>query len=213
MSEWSVVIPVRGWATGKSRLGIPGVARAMVIDTIAALAACPDVAELIVVTGDGDVRADLASGSILVVNEPPGDLNESIAEAAQLRQHTSCAVVLGDLPCLRAQDMSLALSRCRESPHFISDAHGTGSTMWFTLSGDVVTHFGERSRARHRYAGAVELEPHPGDEPAAWARLRRDVDDDVDLADAARLGLGPQTSGILESRRAAEGRSSNTPHT
>ncbi len=51
--------------------------------------------------------------------------------------------------------------------------------------------FGPRSRAAHAASGAVALEvgPVPG--------LRRDVDTEVDLWDAGRLGLGPATAELV----------------
>jgi 2-phospho-L-lactate guanylyltransferase len=52
--------------------------------------------------------------------------------------------------------------------------------------------FGPGSAAAHAASGARPLH---GD----WPTLRRDVDTDADLADAARLGLGPRTARLLAS--------------
>lgn len=198
MSEWSAVVPVRGWETGKSRLGIPGIARAMALDTIDSLLACHDIAEVLVVTRDPVAGTDVRERGCSVVVEPPdADLNEAIHVASRDRSYPPLIVALGDLPCIRPDDVSLALSRCADSPSFISDAHGTGTTVWMIREGDARTHFGARSRARHRFAGATELMPHAGDDPSTWARLRRDVDDKIDLADASRLGLGQLTSSVV----------------
>ncbi|OCG74840.1 hypothetical protein [Microbacterium sediminis] len=63
--SWSVVIPVKPAAIGKSRLAVPGVdrealARAIALDTIAAASRARLVAEVVVVTNDADVRAAIA---------------------------------------------------------------------------------------------------------------------------------------------------------
>jgi 2-phospho-L-lactate guanylyltransferase len=50
--------------------------------------------------------------------------------------------------------------------------------------------FGGRSRAAHRAAGAVELMLE------GIASVRRDVDTEVDLWDALRLGVGPRTKAV-----------------
>jgi 2-phospho-L-lactate guanylyltransferase len=198
MAEWSAIIPVRGWRTGKSRLGLPGIARAMALDTVMAIRACPDIHEVIIVTHDDDVRRDVTDWGCTIVDDRfDGDLNRAIEEGAARRLHAACLVALGDLPSLRPDDVRVALSRCGTTPSFISDAHGTGSTMWLAEHAPVRTHFGERSRARHIESGARELTPLPGDDPMTWARLRRDVDDIVDLADARRLGVGGFTAELL----------------
>ena len=60
--------------------------------------------------------------------------------------------------------------------------------------------FGHRSRAAHRRAGVVELTD------AGLASLRRDVDTEVDLYDAQRLGLGQRSVlalGELQRERAS----------
>lgn len=58
-SAWSVVVPVKDAARGKTRLGgalddgaRAALARAMALDTIAAAAACPAVGRVVVVTAD-----------------------------------------------------------------------------------------------------------------------------------------------------------------
>lgn len=201
MSEWSAVVPVRGWTMGKSRLGIPGVARAMALDTASALRGCAQIGEVLVVSGDPEVRRDMEHiGCTGVEESSAGSLNGAIAMAAERRSHEGCIVVLGDLPALRPADVALALQRSTREPCFIADAQGTGSTIWMTRSGRVETHFGERSRARHRFHGVIELARLPEEDPEAWARLRRDVDDGVDLSDAERLGLGTHTSAAIADR-------------
>ena len=76
----------------------------------------------------------------------------------------------------------------------MADAAGIGSTLLTARPGvELGPRFGERSRAAHRSSGAVELAASPG----ALAGLRRDVDTEVDLWDAVRLGVGPATTDAL----------------
>lgn len=65
---WSVVVPVKHGARGKSRLEVPGVdraalARAIALDTIDAVARAARVAEVVVVTDDPVIRAALSRTS------------------------------------------------------------------------------------------------------------------------------------------------------
>ena len=75
---------------------------------------------------------------------------------------------------------------------FVADTEGTGTTLLTAADGSRLDpRFGHRSRARHAASGAVELVTGP------LASLRRDVDTEVDLHDARRLGLGPRTLAVL----------------
>ena len=75
---------------------------------------------------------------------------------------------------------------------FVPDAAGTGTTMLTAAAGTALDpRFGERSCAAHAASGAVRLSP------ADAAGLRRDVDTEVDLWDALRLGVGPATAAVL----------------
>jgi 2-phospho-L-lactate guanylyltransferase len=58
--------------------------------------------------------------------------------------------------------------------------------------------FGERSRARHVQLGYVDLGLDSSAEARRLlARARRDVDTQVDLWDAMRIGVGAATSAVL----------------
>ncbi|WP_308797583.1 2-phospho-L-lactate guanylyltransferase [Agromyces silvae] len=101
------------------------------------------------------------------------------------------AVLLGDLPCLRSDDLDDALALAAEHPlAFVSDADGTGTTLATARAGvRFEPHFGPDSAAGHRRAGFVPLE--------ASARLRRDVDTLAALEDAIALGTGPHTAHVV----------------
>jgi 2-phospho-L-lactate guanylyltransferase len=102
-----------------------------------------------------------------------------------------------DLPALRPAQLDAALAAARAAftrgapAAFCADAEGTGTTLLATAPGhELEPRFGIDSAARHREAGAVELD---GD----WPGLRRDVDTADDLRVAAELGLGPHTRCVL----------------
>lgn len=113
---------------------------------------------------------------------------EGLRGTAELRP--GWAVLLGDLPALRAEDLVAALERCAAYPScVVPDAAGTGTVLLTSTAGPPVPRFGSGSAARHA-AGATLLE-------LDLPRLRRDVDTAGDLADAVSLGVGPRTRQAL----------------
>lgn len=205
MSGWSIVIPVRGGA-GKSRLTVPGVdraalARAIALDTIAAAQACLSVSRIIVVTADAEIAAAVAE-DCLVVADPGSGLNDAVrAGLAVADAATPRAAMLGDLPALRASDLTTVLAAAaRHGAAALPDAEGTGTTLLTrTMPGAVSPAFGDDSFARHRAAGFDDLVPDlaPASAgPTAWS-ARRDVDTLDQLRDAARLGLGIRSAALV----------------
>jgi 2-phospho-L-lactate/phosphoenolpyruvate guanylyltransferase len=201
--RWSMVIPVKVLALAKSRLtGLDGprraeLALAMAADTVAAVAACPAVGSVIVVTDDDDAAAELSGLGALVLPDEPGDgLNPALAFGAAYSDERwpdrGRAGLAADLPALDPAELGRALARAagvRQA--FVADAAGTGTTMYAAGPGAAFRpRFGPGSRAAHLAAGAVEL-ALPG-----LDGLRRDVDTVADLRDAARIGLGPHTAAL-----------------
>lgn len=202
MVKWTVLVPVRGGGRGKSRLPgeIGGVPRgcwvlAFAADTIAAVRRSPLVERVLVpltlpfpelvavLESDGAVSAARVS----VLEGMPDGLNASILAAAALLGDVRVAVFLGDLPCLRAEDVTGVLSAAEGvRSGVVPDAAGRGSVVLASMNGGLVPRFGGRSFAAHLATGSVEL---PGSE-----RLRRDVDTVADLGEAVRLGVGDVTS-------------------
>ena len=185
-TRWTVVIPVKG-ATGKSRLGAHDdgrLALAIALDTVeAALAA---VATVIVVTAEGE-RFTGAT----IVPDPGAGLGAAIeAGVAAADPDSGVAVLLGDLPGMRPEELVAALKAAAGHPRsFVADADGTGTVLASARGGE--THelaFGPGSRAAHAAAGYVELD---GD----WPGLKRDVDLPEHLDG---LDLGPRTRRELE---------------
>jgi len=198
---WAVVIPVKPATVGKSRLALPSVdrvtlARAIALDTIAAAAACPAVAQVYVVSDDGALVA-LAFGIPGLRFVAEGDargIDAAVAVGAETAgERMPRAALLGDLPALRPDDLAAALTAAAAVERAaVADAEGTGTTLVTARSGiALLTSFGERSFARHLDLGCVPLDIE------AASTLRRDVDTPAQLEAAAALGVGPRTAAVL----------------
>jgi 2-phospho-L-lactate guanylyltransferase len=204
--RWTVVLPLKGGPTAKSRLGAPAaLARAIALDSLEAVRGCRLAARTVVVTPDPELARDAAALGADVVREaaPGGGLIAAVGDG--LRSATGpTAVLLGDVPALRPNDLSAALravgralsvARCRDgSPApmaFVPDAEGTGTVLLAGLDATAIRpSFGSGSAAAHADSGAIRLD-------LRLPRLRRDVDTPEDLATAAALGIGPRTTAAL----------------
>lgn len=194
---WTVVVPVKSPAVGKSRLAGLGpvrarLARAMALDTVDAASRTPGVVQVLVVTPDDEVAATASAMGALPVADPGGGLVAAVeAGIAAARTDLGVAVLLGDLPALRPDELSSALrSAARHGRAMVPDADGTGTTLITASPGHRLrVRFGPGSAAAHGAAGHVTLvRPVDG--------LRCDVDDEAGLAQAALLGLGPRTAAV-----------------
>jgi len=203
--EWVVVVPVKRLDHAKTRLSTRpaperrALALAFALDTVRAALACPGVVGVVVVTDDPEVgTAVSALGASWLRDEPDAGLNAAVAHGTDVVRRDSpaaaVAVLAGDLPALRPDELARALQAASAVPRgFVADAAGTGTTLLTARDGvDLDARFGPRSRAAHAASGAIALEP--GTVPG----LRRDVDTEVDLWDAGRLGLGIATGPLLE---------------
>ncbi|WP_448006552.1 2-phospho-L-lactate guanylyltransferase [Agromyces bauzanensis] len=207
-AEWTVVIPVKAPATGKSRL-LPAVtdaaraafARAFALDTIAAALAARSVGRVIVVGDD----PDLADGAEFLA-EPGADGNPGSAVErgllpairhgiahARAGVPVAVAVLLGDLPALTPEELDAALAAAaRHSLAFVRDADGTGTTLATAAAGVAFDpQFGPGSAARHAAAGFAELEA--SDAPG----LTRDVDTVDGLETVLHHGVGDHTADLV----------------
>lgn len=203
-TRWVVVVPVKPAADGKTRLvgTLSDVARArlvraMAIDTVVACSRTGVVERVVVVTPDADLRAllhDLAD----LVDDPGEGLNAAIAagirRAQGLDPGAGVAVLLGDLPALRPEDLADGLDMAAVHDRaFVADAGGTGTTMLTALAGvALVPRFGVGSAAAHEGLGHVRLAV------PATSTLRRDVDVAADLDEVERLGVGAATRAALD---------------
>jgi 2-phospho-L-lactate/phosphoenolpyruvate guanylyltransferase len=198
--EWTAVIPVKRLSAAKSRLrgAVPDarhaeLALAMVRDTATAVLAGSRVGELLVVTDDPVVSAAVTElGARVVPDRPGADLNAAMRfgadEVAGLTRHR--AVLAGDLPALRPEQLDAALSAAA-GRSFVADAAGTGTVLLAVPPGQPLEpRFGIGSSAAHERSGA---RPLTGD----WPGLRQDVDTPADLALVIALGAGRNTCELL----------------
>lgn len=204
--RWAVVVPVKRLDRAKTRLAVPSAQRrdlalAFAVDVMAAAAACPGVRLVVVVTDDSLARDRLSGMSHVrvVPDAPDAGLNAALAYAATQATRLGpgglgVAAVSSDLPALRPDELYRALAEVPEGGRaLVADAAGVGTTLLAAAAGQpLLPQFGARSRARHVRSGArdIALPGIPG--------LRRDVDTEVDLWDAVRLGVGAATAAVLE---------------
>jgi 2-phospho-L-lactate guanylyltransferase len=197
-------------------------AAAMARDCLAAACSGMPPGRVHVVTSDPAAAAWAAGLGAAVVPDPGGGLNAAVAAGVRAALRTAAgpslhpaddavgtvpaddavgtvpadtgvAVLLGDLPALRPDDLAAALLAAAAYDRVVvPDAAGTG-TVLLTARGaaGLDPAFGDGSAARHAAAGHRRLE-------LDLPRLRTDVDDDQSLAAAAALGLGPATVACLD---------------
>lgn len=205
MPRWAVVVPLKPPGLGKTRLAgdeslRAELALAFARDVVAAALACPVVAEVVVVTDDSRAAALLRADGARTIDEDGRGLNAAVetgARSARSRDpEVGVAALLGDLPALRPDELTRALTTAWDLRRcYVPDAGGTGTTLLTARPGvGLAAAFGLASADEHLASGArpLELDDCPG--------LRLDVDtlDDLDLA--RELGLGPATSRALEGR-------------
>ena len=148
------------------------------------------------VTDDAGFDVD---GAQQLPDEGDGDLNRAL-HAASLRVRLvdpdlAVAAMCADLPSLRTEDLTDALSAGLTSRWFVADAAGTGTTLLAAGPGvELDPHFGAGSALRHEESGAMPVR-------AELSSLRRDVDTEADLAAARELGVGEHTARALGDAR------------
>lgn len=209
LRPWTIIIPVKRLAAGKSRLRAaagPALADddlvlAIAADTVAAVRDTDAVASVLVVTDDPRVGAVGRDLGCRVLGEPAGaGLNAAIAHGEHLAGTGGHrGALLADLAALRPADLAAALEAAATlSPprrSFVTDHTGTGTTLLLAPPGiGLAPRFGGGSAAAHAESGAYPL-------PGTWPSLRLDVDTPDDLGQAAALGLGARTGATLASRR------------
>jgi len=197
---WVAVVPVKGGPLAKSRLALPRESRAALAtafarDTVAALRAADPGMPVLVVTASVDVAQWARADGADVVDDPGRGLDAAVAAgvaAAAERGATHAAVVLGDHPALRPDEVRRALADAGAADRaVVPDADGSGTALLTLPAGPGArTAFGDGSAAAHERLGhARRTPPVPG--------LRQDVDDATDLVGAVRLGVGSHTAAAL----------------
>jgi 2-phospho-L-lactate guanylyltransferase len=198
---WTVILPLKGGPTAKSRLGAPPpLATAIALDCLDAVLAAEPVRVVVVVTPDPHLAAlATAAGARVTPESSPGRgllaaVNDGLSGVLG-----PCAILLADLPALRSEDLTTALTvataRLHQDPPapmvFVPDAEGTGTVLLTALTAAAMQpEFGPASAAGHQAAGALRLD-------LDLPRLRRDVDTPTDLQTAIELGVGPRTLSVL----------------
>ncbi|ABS05094.1 conserved hypothetical protein [Kineococcus radiotolerans SRS30216 = ATCC BAA-149] len=197
VSGWRVVVPVKGGDGAKSRLALPGPARrslalAMALDCLAVCLRTPGVGLVVCVSDDPEVTAAARSAGAVTVSAGRPGLAAAVEAGVTCLERGPTAVLLGDLPALRAEDLGAALADAlaRPGPALVTDADGRGSVLLADRDGAPPHRFGPGSARAHLDAGARPLS-------AALPSLRRDVDTVEDLAEALALGVGPRTREAL----------------
>lgn len=208
VTRFCVLVPVKATARAKSRLAPLGdetrraLVEAFALDTVTIALTSPRVAQVLVVTDDHLLAARLRdTGAHVMPDGAVDDLNGSLVQAAAEARRRwpdlAVAALCADLPALRADDLTRALSSAAEHDRcFVPDQQGDGTTMVSALPGvDLMPSFGPGSRDAHAAEGAHELLEVGTD------TLRRDVDTPEDLREALRLGVGACTSAVAVGRR------------
>jgi len=192
---WTVIIPVKPALSAKSRLGRgPELARALALDTVAAVVACSVVSRVVVVTADVGFRPP---GVDIARERSPQGIDAAVRTGTALVVGDAVAApraaLLGDLPSLRPEDLAAALALA--APHsraFVADRESTGTTLVTAATGmSLLTAFGPGSAAAHRGLGLVQLDLPVG------STVTVDVDTVEQLDRARVLGLGPATLATL----------------
>jgi 2-phospho-L-lactate guanylyltransferase len=198
----TAVVPVKPLSRAKSRLALDDderadLALAFAVDTVSALMSSRHVAEVLVVTPDPVVAERLRALDALVLRDDGSSLDEAlrIGLGTAAASGRGIAVVPGDLPCLRPEDVDAVLETASRSLGvYVPDREGTGTTFVVHAAGlPAVTCYGPGSAGHHRELGLVALDDAP-------AQARHDVDTLDDLRAAAGLGLGPETAAVLVAR-------------
>jgi 2-phospho-L-lactate/phosphoenolpyruvate guanylyltransferase len=182
---WTVMIPVKPFADGKSRLGPVGaaradVARALALDTIEVAARTSGVERVVVVTADHGIARLLPAGVVLVRERETTGIDAALALAASrvgLRRNR--AALPADLAALAPTELASALAIAAAVPRaVVADAAGTGSTLVTARAGTVwASAYGPDSFARHRGLGCRPLPVR------TTSGLRCDLDTPDDFAE------------------------------
>lgn len=180
-----VVIAVRGGPGAKSRCGGlvdgPALAAAMLRDVVEAARACPQVAQVHVVTPTPEIAAGLP---VHLIVEPAAAGMDAAFERARLALPPETTLVLlpGDLPQLRATDLSALIAAHQPGGVTVVPSATDAGTGAIVLNAGRAMRFafGPGSFARHM--------TEPGARRFDRAAIGEDLDRPEDAARALALG-------------------------
>lgn len=175
-NNWSAIVPLRSFATAKSRLRthltdevVEDLVREVSASLLRELAGSTAVARILVVS-DADLSEELTTGGgadlvETLVQAPGGGLNEAVAEAADQVWTEDPAspllVIHADLPYVTTAEIEhlLAEAEALGQDAFIADQTGRGSTVIALQPGSFRrAAFGTGSAARHAASGFAEIQ-------------------------------------------------------
>lgn len=201
--RFAAIVPIRSWTTGKSRLGLDdghraSLARAFALDVVEVLQESREIAQVLVVTSDDDVRA--AVDGVDVVPDDGRSQDDAVSqgcEHAVADGWSAVVVVPSDLPCLTVSALAELVRMSAGHTHaYCPDAEGDGTSIVVSRdASSLVTEYGPGSAAAHDAAGLVPLLEAP-------LQARRDVDTLAHLREAESLGVGPRTAAAIAELRA-----------
>ncbi len=154
------VVPMKLIAQAKSRLAsvLPpevrqSLVRVMLADVLAACRDCPDIQRTVLLTADTSLMAlaKVHDAELLIEHRPRG-LNTAMKAAAASLQSQTLVYVAGDLPLLRARDISDLTDRCRIGSRVViapsDDGSGTNALL-LSPANILEAAFGHGSSERH----------------------------------------------------------------
>lgn len=179
----AVIIPLRSFKTGKSRLVLSSMNdRKELISTIARyVIQATEAYPTFIMTRDPEVAAWAIQNNVGVIDERGSDLNDSLTDCSKLLENQGykrLAIVLGDLPLISKCDIDDAL--LSDIVHIISDDRSSGTNVLaFGLPTPIKFAFGANSFLRHTsQLRDMELEFRVADKSVAGIDL--DCNDDLD---------------------------------
>lgn len=197
---WAVLMPIKPFNEGKSRLSLNGASRsdlprAIALDTIAAVRRSVVVETLVIVSREPELRMLAnAPGVVLIQETELRGIDRALADADEaIGDQVPRAALVGDLAYLQPEHLTTALAFAETFDcAMVPDKDGTGTTMVTARAGyPLRTAFGIDSCARHLALGCARL-PVP-----AWSTVRQDVDYRSDLKKSELGHLGEHTQRVL----------------
>lgn len=200
MSGWRVLIPVKALATAKTRTGLDPEWRreltlAMLRDVVASVRRTAHVDEVAICTGDPQLLDELPHEAIWLTSGRGGlnaELSEALGDPWAQASGQPTAVVVADLPCLTARDLSRVLALAAQGLGALVASCDGGTTILAARDPHRLTpRFGKGSATEHRrwYRDVTA---------SVGTGCRLDVDTIDALSWGHRVGLGPRTAYLVQ---------------